>query len=127
MNRKKRILIVDDDRQISKGVSMRLRAVGYDTSVANDGAEGVDAANEHPPDAIIMDVRMPVMDGLTAMKELKRNPKTNGIPIVVLSASVVDEDAAFDGGARFFLRKPFVSTNLVEAVNSATATAAVCS
>ncbi len=116
---KPKVLIVDDDHCISEGAGVRLRAAGYDTLFAHDGREGLAAANQHHPNAIVLDVRMPVVDGLTALSELKRTAGTKDIPVIMLSASVVDEKAALDAGARFFIRKPFAGRSLVEAVDAA--------
>lgn len=117
---KPRILIVDDDHQISAGTSIRLQAAGYDTLIAHDGAQGLATAHHQHPDAIVLDVRMPVMDGLECLSQLKNDPATKEIPVVMLSASVVDEEAALDAGARYFLRKPFAGKLLLEAVHAAT-------
>lgn len=117
--RQRQVLIVDDDRHISEGVSVRLRAAGYDILMAYDGAEGLAMAGDHHPDLVVLDVRMPVMDGLTALGHLKSRADTKHIPVVMLSASVVDEDAALDGGARFFIRKPFTGPSLLAAVHAA--------
>ncbi len=114
------VLIVDDDRQIAEGTAIRLQAEGYSTLIACNGAEGISVAHRHDPDAIVLDIRMPVMDGIEALRELKGHPSTKEIPVVMLSASVVDEGPALDGGARFFVRKPFDRRRLVEAVNVAT-------
>lgn len=73
---------------------------------------------ESRPDAIVMDVRMPRMDGLTALAELKADPDTRDIPVVMLSASLPDQKEALDRGARFFLRKPYGGQALIEAVRS---------
>jgi len=121
MSEKLRVLIVDDDYCISEGASLRLRAAGFDTSTAANGAEGFSEAKQSLPDAIVLDIRMPVMDGLTTLRELKNTEETRHIPVVMLSASVVDEERALDIGARFFIRKPFNGPALVEAVTAATA------
>lgn len=117
---KTKILIVDDDHQISAGTSVRLRAAGYETVIAHDGVEGLANAHHHRPDAIVLDVKMPFMDGLECLSRLKQDPNTMNIPVVMLSASVVDEEAALDAGARYFLRKPFVGKLLLEAIDAAT-------
>ena len=114
-----KILVVDDDREITDGASMRLHAAGYDTLAAHDGAQGVATAIETKPDAIVLDVRMPNRDGLQALEDLRKNEKTCNIPIVVLSASLVDQQAALDAGARFFLTKPYLGKNLLAAVDAA--------
>lgn len=112
----KRILLVDDDRDILRGTSLRLRAAGYETIVAEDGAEGLVNAVKHIPDAIVLDVRMPHMDGLTALSKLRQSGATRHIPIIMLSASLVDQGPALDAGARFFLTKPYQGQSLLDAV-----------
>src|SRR5262249_20023816 len=108
---KKRVLIVDDDHDIIQGADLRLRAAGYDTLTASDGEQGVAAAVNNTPDAILMDVRMPRLDGLGALAQLKQRAETRDIPVVVLSASLRDQRAALDAGARYFLTKPYRSND----------------
>ncbi|MCA9264024.1 MAG: response regulator [Planctomycetales bacterium] len=115
----RRILIADDDQQISEAAGVRLRTAGYVPCTVRNGADAVATARRDHPDAIVLDVRMPIMDGLAALRELKSDPSTNDIPVVMLSASVIDEEAALDGGARYFIRKPFAGRALVEAVDAA--------
>jgi len=113
---KARILLVDDDCDIVRGASLRLRAAGFDVAVAHDGEAGLAAARDEQPDAIVLDVRMPTISGLEVLRELKQSAATKRTPVVMLSASLVDEQAALDGGARFFLRKPYDSAELLTAV-----------
>ena len=119
MNGKPTILVVDDDRAILKGAHLRLRACGFETIEAHDGGEGVASALKDRPDAIVMDVRMPRMDGLTALNELQDNDATREIPVVMLSASLIDQQQALDAGARFFVSKPYDGKDLVGAVQTA--------
>ena len=113
------VLVVDDDYEIVTAATLRLRAAGYRTRMAYDGESGVALAVKCHPDAILLDVRMPRKDGLTALRELKLRDDTKGIPVVMLSASIVDQQAALDAGARFFLKKPYCGDTLVRAVTSA--------
>ncbi len=99
---------------------LRLKSAGYHTSVASDGDEGVRKAIEDKPDAIVMDVRMPKKDGMAALIELKEMEQTKCIPVVMLSASIVDQQRALDAGARFFLTKPYQGQDLVASVSAAT-------
>ena len=115
----KTILMVDDDRDIVDSTCFRLRNEGYDTIVAFDADQGIDSAIKHQPDLIILDVRMPGKNGLVALSELKRCDDTKHIPIVMLSASIVDKNGCLDGGARFFVKKPYASKQLVAAVDTA--------
>ena len=114
-----RILIVDDDEDILRGARIRLKGAGYKTFLAHDGAEGVLSAVENNPNAIVMDVRMPRMDGLTALAQLRGRRETKDIPVVMLSASLVDQQAALNAGARYFLTKPYQGETLLAAVDSA--------
>lgn len=98
---------------------MRLRAAGYETSSAFDGEAGMKAVVANHPDAIVLDMRMPKKNGLEMLDELKQNIGTRNIPVVMLSASIGDQQAALDGGARFFVKKPFLGTALVAAVDAA--------
>ena len=120
---RKTILVVDDERQIAQVACLRLEAAGYRTITAGDGEQGVAAAAQEQPHAIILDVRMPRMDGLTALAELRSRDDTNHIPIIMLSASLVDKPAALDAGARFFLTKPYNAEQFITAVHKAVAEA----
>lgn len=113
------VLVVDDDREIVAAVGLRLRSAGYRILSAYDGVTGVALAAECQPDVILLDVRMPRKDGLTALGELKQRDDTREIPVVMLSASIVDQRAAFDAGARFFLTKPYRGDALVRAMAAA--------
>jgi CheY-like chemotaxis protein len=114
------VLVVDDDHDIVAGVSLRLRVAGYKTLAAYDGKQGVAAAIRYLPDAILLDVRMPTMDGIAALGQLKENPRTRDIPVVILSASMTDRETAIDAGALFFIQKPYVPENLLAVLNAAT-------
>ena len=120
----RRILLVDDDDDIRQGASLRLQAAGYQPITACCGEEAVAAAVENRPDAIVLDVRMPRMDGLTALAQLQQGEDTKHIPVVMLSASVGDRQASLEAGARFFLDKPYQGKTLLAAVETAIAESA---
>jgi len=113
-----RILVVDDDREIVFGTRLRLNAAGYETLEAHDGHQAVASARTDRPAAILLDVRMPRLDGLAALRELKRGAETNAIPVVMVSASMRDQQAALDSGARFFLSKPYEYDDLLAALET---------
>jgi DNA-binding response OmpR family regulator len=121
----KTVLVIDDERQIAQVTCIRLKNAGYQTLMASDGIQGVEMAVAYLPDAILLDVRMPRMDGLHALAELRSRPETHDIPVVMLSASLIDKPAALDAGARFFLTKPFDATNLIAAICTAVEEASV--
>lgn len=111
--------MIDDDQALLDGTRLRLKASGYDTLEASDGIQGIATAIKAQPDAIVMDIRMPRMDGLKALMELQESIDTKNIPVVMLSASLRDQQRALDAGARFFITKPYEGKNLVRAIESA--------
>jgi DNA-binding response OmpR family regulator len=111
--------MIDDDREIVRGACLRLQAAGYVMLTAHDAERGIATALDHRPDVIVLDVRLPRRDGLFVLSELKRRPETRDIPVVMLSASVVDQQAALNSGARFFLKKPYRGDHLVRAIATA--------
>jgi CheY-like chemotaxis protein len=115
----KKVLIVEDDAQIVTGTKLRLESAGYETCSAADGDAGVIAAHEEHPDLVLMDVSMPRLNGLDALARLRADRSTAGIPVVMLSASMPDQRRALDAGARFFVRKPYTSDELIIAVERA--------
>ena len=119
MPERQHVLIVEDDAQLAFGVSCRLRAAGYDTQTADDGDTGISAAQAQLPDVILMDVMMPRMDGLTALRKLRADKRTRDVPVIMLSASLGDEHEALDAGARYFLKKPYTHEHLFAAVAQA--------
>ncbi|HTU24637.1 MAG TPA: response regulator [Pirellulales bacterium] len=114
-----RVLIVDDNQELVRAAALRLRAAGYETLAAFDGEQGVATAVERHPDAIVLDVRMPNKDGLSALAELQATDATRAIPVIMLSASIIDEQAALQAGARYFLKKPYDSGKLLSALATA--------
>ena len=114
----RRVLVVDDDREVVMGLELRLASEGFEVITACDGAAGIDAAVAQSPDAIVLDVRMPGVSGIDTLAELKRREETRDIPVVMLSASLRDQQLALDEGARFFVQKPYDVTTLVSAVNT---------
>lgn len=120
INRSK-VLLIDDDLEILHGASLRLEAAGFSTILASDGEQGLRFAIEDQPEAVVLDVRMPCMDGLEILSKLREHKDTKEIPVIMLSGSVVNEQDALNAGARFFLTKPYSGTSLNQAVERATA------
>lgn len=118
---KRRVLVIDDDRDIVRGMDIRLRAAGFDVTFAHDGACGVTMAVENHPDLVLLDVRMPGMDGPAVLTALRADPAARNIPVVVISANVVERTRALmlDLGACEFLEKPCDSRKLLNAIETA--------
>jgi CheY-like chemotaxis protein len=105
-----RILVVDDDDDIRLLVTMSLsRLGGHETRECSNGRDAVDVAAEWLPDAVLMDVRMPVMDGPTAASQLAARQQTAAIPVILMTASVRREEQRVLAGLQIagVLAKPF--------------------
>lgn len=116
---KPNILIVDDDKDILKLISMRLNAAGYATSTAGNGAEALSAIELQHPDLVISDLRMPAMDGMALLDAIQQSQPT--LPVILLTAhgSIPDAVRATQRGVFSFLTKPFDSQELLQQVASA--------
>lgn len=106
----RRVLIVDDDDAIREVAQASLEMVaGWHVAVASSGMEGLEMATTDPPDAIILDVMMPLMDGPTTFARLQDDPRTREVPVVLLTAKVQPaERRRWEGlGVAGVLAKPF--------------------
>lgn len=118
MSAKKRILIVDDEPDILRVVMFRLRKAGYEVISAEDGQAGWQMAITEMPDFILLDIRLPLMDGFEVCKKLKEDPKTAGIPVIFLSASSAEDlsSKVKEYNAEGFMRKPFEPDELLKTI-----------
>jgi len=116
--RKPLVLIVDDNKITTKLLHRYIEANGYEAIEAYDGLECIAKVAERKPDAIIMDVMMPNLDGYGASVRLKENPETKGIPIVIVTAlnDVQNQLKAIESGADDFLNKPIEEKLLIAKV-----------
>jgi CheY-like chemotaxis protein len=117
-----RILIIDDEDDIREVAAMSLETVaGWEVMVANSGAQGLTRAATYKPDAILLDVMMPGMDGPTTFRELRKNPVTAKIPVLFLTAKVqaTDRRRFADLGIHAVLVKPFDPLTLATQIASA--------
>ncbi|MEV7550330.1 response regulator transcription factor [Amycolatopsis sp. NPDC089917] len=115
-----RVLLVDDQRLVRAGFKSILDGEHDITVVAEaaDGRESLEAAHEHKPDVVLMDIRMPVMDGLAATRHLLEDPALTGIKVVILTTFDLDEDVygALRAGASGFLVKDTEPEELIHGV-----------
>jgi two-component system alkaline phosphatase synthesis response regulator PhoP len=118
----KRILLVDDEDDIREVAQLSLEMVGgWEVLTAGSGAEAIRRAEAEHPDAILLDVMMPGMDGPTTFQSLQANPSTRGIPVILLTAKVqsADRKRFEDLGVSGVLSKPFDPMLLAGQVASA--------
>ncbi len=114
----KKILVADDEVFMLRLLDMTLKKGGYAVISCRDGKEALTAAAAQLPQLIVLDVMMPGLDGLGALRQLKENPATREIPVVVLSAKghALTKVEAEASGAVLFLAKPFSPNELLSAV-----------
>lgn len=111
------ILVVDDDRHLVAFVTTILEAEGYIVYTAANGEEGLNRATQMRPSLILMDIRMPIMDGLTCRQLLKQCQETVEIPIIMMSADGAGAMVArTQGESAHFLHKPFDIDELLHRV-----------
>ena len=113
----RRILIIDDDDDIREVAALTLETVaGWEVVTANSGANGILRAQDENPDAILLDVMMPGMDGPTTFQELQKIPQTAKIPVILLTAKVqgADQKRFAELGVTAVLFKPFDPLTLAQ-------------
>jgi DNA-binding response OmpR family regulator len=118
---KTKILIVDDDQDMRRGLNIRLRANGYETAFAQDAITAVSEARKENPDLIILDIGLPGGDGFVVMNRLQDIASLACTPIVVLSARdpIANKQRALEAGAAAFFQKPADNEELLIAIRKA--------
>jgi len=113
-----KILVVDDDQLMHRLFLHDLDKDGYKVISAMNGREGVEAAMREKPQVIVMDIMMPDIDGLAALKELKKWDATKSIPVIMITANShhISRQESEDSGAALFLTKPFSPTQLLNEI-----------
>ncbi len=123
MSRPCRVLIADDDKSVATSLQRQLESLGYDVlAVVDDGQRAIDVCRRGLPDIVIMDIEMPGLDGLSAARQIARDP---GTPVIILSAHGHPDlvDQAIQDGVVHYLLKPITSQSLHAAVQVALARA----
>lgn len=121
-----RILVVDDDRPMAELLRRILTNEGYEVDVAYEGQEAIEKSRKGNWSLVLMDVRLPGMDGYTICRTLRQNPSTHYLPILMLTSAgdIADKIAGFEAGADDFVTKPFQPKELVYRIGSLLARAA---
>ncbi len=116
----KRILVVDDDRNLRKIIQTNLELAGYDVVTAGNGKEAIEVLDAMQPDLVVLDVMMPVMDGIEVAKRIRRHPSNTHVPIIMLTAKgeVEDKLAGFEAGIDDYMTKPFGPQELLARVKA---------
>jgi CheY-like chemotaxis protein len=116
----KRVLVIDDDDQLRAFVAASLESEGYEVRGATGGMNGLTLADAESPDVILLDLRMPGMDGYEVCRILRQGPKTRQIPVIILTVS--DDPhlnrEAYAAGAQACVLKPFRKEALMAAIRA---------
>jgi DNA-binding response OmpR family regulator len=117
---KAKILIVDDDPELRRGLNLRLRANHYETAYATDGVSAMAVAQKERPNLIILDLGLPAGDGFVVLKRLQQSANLSSIPVIVLSAqdSQSSRQRSLEAGAIAFFQKPADNHKLLSAIRT---------
>jgi len=115
----KKILIVEDEKNIILPLKMYLIKQGYEVKVAIDGIQGINLAQENMPDIIFLDILLPKMNGYLVCEALKEETETRSIPVIFMSAKTQEKDIkrAFEVGGEDYIVKPFIHEDIKNILN----------
>ncbi len=116
--RKQKILVVDDEKELSALVSLHMKMAGFEVLTANSGEKALELSREETPDLIILDLMLPKIDGWQVCEQLRQDAATKDIPVIMLTARTQIEDKlkGFEAGADDYVTKPFSPRELVARV-----------
>lgn len=116
---KKKVVIVDDDREIVELLSLALKPKGYKIITAFDGVEGVEQVQKQKPDLILLDVNLPRISGWQVQEILGSNPATASIPVILLTVKgmVRDVEEGLSRGAKGYFTKPFDIERVIKKID----------
>src|SRR5215468_11004653 len=117
---KAKVLVIEDDRSLAEVLSYNLKGAGYEVLVATDGQDGLLKAETKSPDLVVLDLMLPVVDGLDVCRRLRAQPATREIPIIMLTAKAEESDeiVGFSLGADDYVTKPFSVKVLLERIKA---------
>lgn len=111
-----KILVVEDNEDNREILVFRLKQLGFETLVASNGKEALEAAAQSRPDLIFMDLRMPVMDGCAAVRALRQTEWGKDLPVIAVTAHAMEEDRerALSAGCNEFIPKPIMDYSVIQ-------------
>lgn len=118
INQKQKILVVDDEKELTALVSLHMKMAGFEVITAANGEKALELSREESPDLIILDLMIPKIDGWQVCEQLREDPATKDIPVIMLTARAQIEDKlkGFEAGADDYVTKPFSPRELVARV-----------
>jgi len=119
--KKSKIIIIEDDEVLSIVMKEELKKVGFNVSLAPDGERGIELVRSKKPDLVLLDLMLPKKSGFDVLKELKKDPNTKDIPVVILTVLSMDEhiQKALGAGAEdYFVKSQHTALELVEMIKN---------
>lgn len=113
MSKKYKILLADDEKELSRAVATILRYTNYEVDTVYNGKEVIEKVNENVYDVIILDIMMPITDGMQALKEIRKNNIKTPIILLTAKSQIDDKVEGLDSGANDYLTKPFDKKELL--------------
>jgi DNA-binding response OmpR family regulator len=115
-----RILVVEDDLELRRLLSVQLGLAGHEVHVAEDGVRALEAVEREDPELLVLDVMMPRLDGWQVLEALRAQPRYETLPVLMLTARSTQEDAerSYTLGASFVMRKPYDGEQLLAAIEA---------
>jgi len=113
-----KILIAEDEKKIARIIELQLKYAGYETDIAQDGAEAIEKALNQSYDLILMDIMMPKVDGLTACKEIKEHDPSAKVIMLTAKDDIQDVITGLDNGADDYVTKPFIFDELLARIRA---------
>lgn len=117
---KERILIADDEKELARAIGMILKYSNYEVDIVENGKQAVEKTNDNIYDVIILDVMMPIMDGIEALKEIRKNNIKTPVLLLTAKSQVDDKVEGLDSGANDYLTKPFDKKELLARIRALT-------
>ncbi|HEY4643654.1 MAG TPA: response regulator [Bacteroidota bacterium] len=114
------ILVAEDEKHLQKLLEYKLKNSGFRVLVSGNGEEALKLAKEHHPDLIVLDVMMPIMDGLECLAALKRDENLRSVPVVILTAKNLESQVVrgLELGAEDYITKPFSPSEFVARIKA---------
>ena len=114
------VLVIDDEKDLIELVRYNLEKEGFDVIAANDGQAGLDVVKKHRPDLVVLDLMMPGLDGLQVCQQLRADPRSGRIPVIMLTAKATEADrvVGLEMGADDYIVKPFSPREVVARVKA---------
>ncbi|XOU94982.1 MAG: response regulator [Candidatus Kerfeldbacteria bacterium] len=120
-NKEKKILIIEDDKSLSKAISDKLKRESFEVFTAFDGQEGLEVAFEKKPDLILLDLIMPVMDGIATLKKLRKDLWGSKVPVVILTNLSTGEEvsqAMSQGVYDYLVKTDWELNDIIKVINN---------